>query len=77
VDETIKQLLIQVGFAAVFLWQLRIIYNDLKANQIVAKQEREFLINALLDLKSRAKNIELATTGDTAPTIADRKNISM
>lgn len=75
-DETIKQLIIQVGFAAVFLWQLRMVYNDLKANQVEAKQEREMLINAILDLKSRAKNIELATTGDTAPTIADRRSLT-
>ena len=70
--ELIKQLAIQIGFAAVFLYQLNRVYNDLKSQQEKAAEEREFLINAILDIKSRAKTIERATTGDTSPTLTNR-----
>lgn len=71
-DELIKQILAQSPVAGVLLFALWIVYKDLKANQDKAAEEREFLINAILDIKSRAKTIEQATTGETSPTIMNR-----
>lgn len=74
-DEIVKQLLIQAPFAAIFLWQLRLVYSDLKLAQTEAAKERGFLINEILELRKCAQSIEIATTGLAQSATANKKDL--
>lgn len=71
-DELFKQIVVQSPIAGVLLFALWIVYNDLKKNQETARTERQELLDVILDLKSRTKTIEQATTGDVSPTLPKR-----
>jgi len=74
-DEIIKQIASQAPMTGLVLGALYIVYRDLKQAQKDAATERARLIDIILDIKSRAKSIEQATTGDTQPTIARRSDL--
>jgi hypothetical protein len=71
-EEILKAVLAQSPLAAVLLIALYVVYKDLKKNQEDAKTERQWLIEAALDIKRRVKLIEGDTVGDISPTLPKR-----
>lgn len=71
-DEWIREIVSNIPIAAVLLYALKIVYDDLKKRMEAADAEREILINALIDNTRRTKIIEKTATGELSPTLPRR-----
>lgn len=62
------QLLLQVPAVAITLLCLKVVYDDLKAEQARAATERKWLIEQIIEIKSVGKRVASAVTGEEFPT---------
>lgn len=72
IDEILKQFAAQFLVAAVIAVMLWIVYTDLRKRMDKADEERQQMLDYILDNTRRTKLIEQETVGDISPTLPKR-----
>lgn len=71
-EEVFKMTLANLPYAAIFLYMLKVIYDDWKADREVSRKERIATIQLMADVKNRLEDIEIFLTGKRSETQSKR-----